>query len=61
LVKYFRQTEGGTPESITLAEFVKGIQSEMIWGENYYEHMFMLFGHGHKLVGSIHMYWMEWE
>ena len=58
---YYRRVEFGQPEKLTLEEFVNSIKSEMMWSKEYYEYMFMQFGHGHKLIGSRHIYWMEWD
>lgn len=58
-MKYFRREECGQPEEITWDDFIKGVQGEFRFGENYYEHAFVLFGLGHKLIGSIHMYWIN--
>lgn len=60
-MKYFRRTECGTPEEIKWDDFVTGVQNEFMFGKNYYEHMFVLFGSGQKLIGSVHMYWVENE
>jgi hypothetical protein len=60
-VKYYRQSEGGKTEVLTRDEFLNGMKGEFMWGPGYYEHMMMLLGKGHKLVGSIHMYWVEWD
>jgi len=60
-MKYFRQLECGQPEEITWDDFIKGVRGEFMFGENYYEHVFVLFGMGHSLVGSSHMYWIEKE
>jgi hypothetical protein len=58
-MKYFRREEYGEPEELTWDNFIKGIQGEFRFGENYYEHAFVLFGLGHKLIGSRHMYWVD--
>jgi hypothetical protein len=60
-MKYYRQEEFGKPEEITWDNFVSGIRGEFMFGKNYYEHMFVLFGMGQKLIGSSHMYWIEKE
>jgi hypothetical protein len=60
-MRYLRRTERGEPEELTQEEFIKGVQSEFMFGKGYYEHMFILFGMGMKQVGSIHMYWVERE
>jgi hypothetical protein len=59
-MKYFRRAEGGKPVEITQKEFIQGVQNEFMFGDGYYEHTMMLFGHGDKLIGSVHMYWVEW-
>ena len=61
MVKYFRREELGAEEEISIDTFVRGIQSEFIFGKNYYEQAFMLLGSGESLIGSQHMYWIKWE
>jgi hypothetical protein len=61
MIRYLRRTECGKPEELTLEAFVHGIRGEFMFGKNYYEHMLMLLGHGEKLVGATHMYWVEWD
>ena len=58
-MKYLRRKEFREPEELTQDEFIKGIQNEFMFGKNYYEHMFILLGMGEKLIGSVHMYWVE--
>ncbi len=59
-MKHYRRVESGKPEEITLEQFVEGIRNEFMFGPYYYEHMLMLLGHGEKIVGATHMYWVEW-
>jgi hypothetical protein len=58
-MKYYRRVECGSPEELTFEDFVKGIRSEFMFGKDYYERMFILLGTGMKMIGSIHMYWVE--
>jgi len=60
-MKYFRRLQFGQPEEITWESFVAGVQGEFMYGKNYYEHMFVLFGMGQKLIGSRYMYWIDKE
>ena len=58
--KYFRRRQYGDIEEMDLPTWVKGIRSEFIIGEGYYEYLFLQLGRGDKMIGSNHMYWMEW-
>jgi|WetSurMetagenome_2_1015567.scaffolds.fasta_scaffold17521_13 hypothetical protein len=60
-MRYLRREECGEPEELAWVDFIKGVQGEFFFGENYYEHTFVLFGMGQKLIGSRHMYWIEKE
>ena len=58
-MKYYRRTEMGKPEEIDQETFINGLQNEFIYGRGYYEHMLILLGMGEKMIGSVHMYWVE--
>jgi hypothetical protein len=60
-MKYYRRAEGCAPVELPWEDFIKGVQGEFMFGKNYYEHVFVLFGMGQKLIGSSHMYWIEKE
>lgn len=60
-MRFLRRIEGGVDEELTLEMFVGGMQSEFMCENNHYEWLCMLIGHGTKIVGSTHMYWMEWN
>jgi len=58
-MKYFRRVEGGEPEEISLSILVHGLQNEFMFDKYYYEWALINLGSGGKLIGSIHMYWVE--
>jgi hypothetical protein len=59
-MKYFRREESGHPEELTWEKFVEGMRGEFFFADIYrYEYTFVLFGLGHRLIGSSHMYWVE--
>lgn len=59
--KYFAKELPEEQKELTLSEFVKLIGEQMMFGPDYYEYLFMLLGHGHKVTGTTHLFWMEWE
>jgi len=60
-MKYYRREGSGEAEVISREAFIQGMRDEFAYGPSYYEYVFLLLGRGDKLVGSIHLYWVEWE
>lgn len=61
MIKYYIREKYGETKEVSLEEFITLMRREFIYGSNYYyEHTMMLLGHGQKLVGATHMFWVEW-
>lgn len=59
-MKYFICEPYCQPKEVDFEDFLELFKREFLFGPNYYEHSLMLIAHGQKLVGSRHMFWMEW-
>ncbi len=60
-MKYFMQhVETTGPVEVDLKKFIECVQGEMLFGDTYYEHFWTLIGHGQKITGTQHIFWMEW-
>lgn len=61
MIKYYRRAEFGKTTEIDFETFFKGLHQEFMWSqeEYYLYHPMRLILLGHKLVGSVHMYWAE--
>lgn len=61
MIKYCIREMYGDTKEVSLEEFITLMRQEFLYGSNHmYEHAMMLIGHGQKLIGSRHMFWVEW-